>query len=163
MPKREYYAAKFGADKVDAIFARMDTVGEQEHIKFNNDAKTGNTIDSHRVVEFARVKGGEDLQGRVMEALFRAYFEEGADITSHEVLRKAGASAGLKGDEVHRMLENDEYGGAVKKEADDARRNGISGVPYSIINGMFAVEGAQEPRAFEQLFERIKQKDGSKV
>lgn len=158
IPKREYYAAKFGADKVDAIFARMDAVGAEEGIRFNNDAKTGNTVDSHRVIEFAGMKYGEEVQGRVVEALFRAYFEEGADVTNHQALKEAAMKGGLDAEELDKVLKSDEQGDVVRREAEEARKNGISGVPYSVINDMFAVEGAQEPRAFEQLFEKITQK-----
>ena len=136
----------------------MDAVGEQEGIKFNNDAKTGNTRDSHRLIEYAMHNGGEAMQTKVVEALFKAYFEDGADITSSKVLTDAAVGAGLPSDSVQHVLESNEGGDVVDKEAGEARENGVNGVPYFVINDMFAVEGAQEPQAFNQLFNRIKEK-----
>lgn len=157
VPKRQYYEAKFGAAAVEPIFARMDGVGKQEGIKFNNDGKTGNTRDSHRLIEHAGQQG-EEMQTKVVEALFTAYFEEGGDITSHAVLRDAAIKAGLSKEKVDGVLNSDEGGKVVDEEAGEARANGVNGVPYFTINDMFAVEGAQEAPAFNQLFDRIKQK-----
>ena len=57
--------------------------GAADGISFSYDGKTGNTLRSHRLIEWARTQqGGASAQDRVVEALFKRYFEAEADITS---------------------------------------------------------------------------------
>jgi predicted DsbA family dithiol-disulfide isomerase len=53
------------------------------------------TIRSHRLVEFARRKGGIKLQGAVVEDLFHRYFELGADISDVTLLSEVARDNGL--------------------------------------------------------------------
>ncbi|KAI9374581.1 thioredoxin [Aspergillus egyptiacus] len=147
LDKRAFYESKFGASRTEAIFARLSAVGEGEGIKFKFGGRTGKTRDSHRLIWYAGEKekekndiavGGDSgkegqvviggLQTRMVERLFRAYFEEEKNITEREV----------------------------DEEAEKARRQLVTGVPYFMVQGMYAVEGADEPDTFLEVFERIK-------
>lgn len=63
----------------------------------------------------------------MVEALFKAYFEDGSDITSHEVLKNAAVDAGLPEQQVTDVLQSDDGGAVVDKEAGEARANGVNG------------------------------------
>jgi len=159
--KRQAYAAKFGGpERADAIFERITAAGAGDGIRFSFAGRTGNTRDSHRLLQLAGSKG-EAAQTRTVEQLFTAYFELEKDITSHEVLAAVGRDAGLDEAEVTRMLGSDEFGDVVDKEVAEARSEAVSGVPHFTLQGQYEISGAQEPAAFVRLFERIKAREGA--
>ena len=123
---------------------------------------TGNTRDSHRLIQLAKSKSPV-LETRIVEELFAAYFEQEGDITSHEVLKAAALRAGLQEREVDEWLTSDKGGKAVDEEVAEAQKNKISGVPNFTIQGKYEVGGAQEPEVFVRLFEKIKAAESSKA
>ena len=136
------------------MFERLRGIGQEEGIDFKFGGRTGNTRDSHRLVQMGKVQGGE-MQTQVVEALFRGYFEEERDITSKEVLVEIGIKAGLKEEEVKRVLEGNEFGEVVDREVERAQMGMVQGVPHFTIDGVFEVSGAQEPETFVKIFERL--------
>ncbi|KAL4928274.1 DsbA family oxidoreductase [Aspergillus undulatus] len=168
--KAAFYESKFGAARTGAIFARLGAVGEIEGVKFGFGGNTGRTRDSHRVIWFAGKKeqetgirdgNGEErkiggIQSRVVERLFRAYFEEEKNITDRGVLVEAAVGAGLEKGEVEKLLDSEEGGREVDEEAERARRQFVTGVPYFMVQGQYAIEGADEPETFLEVFSKIK-------
>jgi predicted DsbA family dithiol-disulfide isomerase len=161
--KREMYEGKFGgAARADAIFARLTAAGQSTGINFKFGGNTGRTRDSHRLLYLAGQKYGADVQTRIVEALFRAYFEEEGNITDRAVLLKAAvqaaADSGLTQAEVQRWLDSDEdlAGKEVDREASEATSRFVTGVPHFTIQGKYVIEGGQEPEAFLDVFERVK-------
>ena len=158
--KEERYAARFGAERTKAIHQRMNQVGESVGIHFKWGGKTGNTRDSHRLIQLGKTKSPE-TQTKVVEALFLAYFENEQDITDHDVLLAAAKKAGLDEAEARQwIVESDEGGKLVDAEVKEAQERNISGVPHFTLNGRFEVEGAQDSTAFVRLLERLKKLDG---
>ncbi|KAI4171872.1 MAG: hypothetical protein LQ343_003949 [Gyalolechia ehrenbergii] len=153
--KRQYYVSKFGAERTPMIFDRLTSAGKPVGIDFKFGGKTGNTRDSHRMIQLAKTKGPE-MQTRVVENLFKSYFEEEKDITSHEVLKAATVKAGLEETEVREWLASNKGGKEVDKEVVEARKKAVSGVPHYTMQGKYEIGGAQDPEAFVQTFERIK-------
>jgi len=156
--KQAYYRSRFGEDRTGTMFMRLSGVGKSVGIDFKFGGKTGNTRDSHRLVQLGKQQGPE-RQTRVVEELFKAYFENEQDITSHEVLTKAGTDAGLDQKVVQEWLAGSDGGPEVDREVRDAKADGISGVPFFTINGNYHLEGAQEPSAFTEVFETIAGQD----
>jgi predicted DsbA family dithiol-disulfide isomerase len=144
--KQQLYESKFGKERT----AMMQEYG----------GKTGNTRDSHRLVQLGKTKGPQ-MQTRVIEELFAAYFENEKDITSRDILTEAGVKAGLGEKEIKEWLESGKGGEEVDREVHRARLQGVSGVPNFVLADKFEIGGAQEPEAFVQLFERIKRQEGS--
>jgi len=160
--KTAYYRAKFGGDRTAMIFQRLADVGKDVGIQFKFGGKTGNTRDSHRLIQLGKSKSPA-VQTRVVEELFAAYFENEGDITSHEVLKNAAVKAGLDEAEVKDWLESDKGGKAVDEEVEAAQRNQISGVPNFTIQNKYEVGGAQDSGVFLRLFEKIKAAEGAKA
>lgn len=153
--KTAYYRSKFGDERTTSIFRTLAEIGRGYNINFKFGGKTGNTRDSHRLIQLGKTKSPQ-IQTRVVEELFAAYFENEQDITSREVLTKAGIAAGLEEAEVKTWLESDAGGPEVDKEVHSAQRQQISGVPNFTVNGKYDVGGAQDPSVFVKLFDRIK-------
>ncbi|CAO2654298.1 Nn.00g110310.m01.CDS01 [Neocucurbitaria sp. VM-36] len=158
--KQQMYESKFGKERTAMMQERLSQIGRAEGINFKYGGKTGNTRDSHRLVQLGKTKGPH-VQTRVIEELFAAYFENEKDITSQPILIEAGVRAGLEEKEITAWLEGGKGGPEVDKEVQDAVEQNISGVPNFTINDRFEIGGAQEPAAFVQLFERLKRQEGS--
>lgn len=136
------------------MFERLTSIGKEEGIAFKFGGKTGNTLDSHRLIHLSQGKG-DGVQDKVVNALFRTYFEEEGDITDPGVLIKAGLAAGMEEKEVRGYLESEQDVDAIQKAATGVREEGISGVPFFAIQGRYMIEGAQEPEGFVKVFERV--------
>lgn len=156
-----YLALKFGGDaRARQIYDMIREAGESTGIEFNFDgiARTPNTVDSHRMVRFAQMRGGAEP---VVENLFRAYFLYGIDVGERARLIEIGTSSGLDEDELARYLDSDEDAEAIRAEDLRARRMGVDGVPCFIVDGRYAIAGAQEPEAFMPLFDLARMEQAS--
>lgn len=152
IPWSERAAQKFGADRVEAIEARLRQIGTMEGINFSFSGRIGNTRDSHRVIQLAKAKedaaGKEGLQSAVVKEIMRSYFEEGGDITSHEMLIAAAAKGGLDAAETKAWLAEGKGGPEVDREVGQANALGVSGVPHFIFDEKYQMGGAQDPSEF---------------
>ena len=86
MDRRVYLEAKFGgAEARRAMEERVAKAGEADGLVFAFDRieRTPNTFDAHRLIWLANQQG---RQIEMVDALFRAYFQEGKDIGDHAVL-----------------------------------------------------------------------------
>ncbi|RWF48325.1 DsbA family protein [bacterium M00.F.Ca.ET.141.01.1.1] len=144
--RHEYMLAKFGSDgRIREIHARIEPLGEAEGISFAFDAikVAPNTLDAHRLIRWAGA-AGEDVQNRLVRRLFQLNFEEGANIGDHTVLVEAAREAGMDASVVETLLPSDADVEAVRTEIATASRMGITGVPCFLLEGKYAVMGAQD-------------------
>jgi predicted DsbA family dithiol-disulfide isomerase len=113
-------------------------------------------VNSHRLIHWSGPKGFQD---DVVDALFRAYFEEGRDIGSLDTLIECAVRAGVDEKDAREFLESDEIRQEVVAADVYARRMGVSGVPCFIVNRKYAVSGAQPPAAFSEVFNLVAQEE----
>ena len=144
--RREYMMAKFGSEqRIREIHARIEPLGEAEGISFAFDAikVAPNTLDAHRLIRWAGAVG-EDVQNRLVRRLFQLNFEEGANLGDHGVLTEAAREAGMDASVVETLLPTDADVDSVRTEIATASRMGITGVPCFLLEGKYAVMGAQD-------------------
>lgn len=67
---------------------------------------------------------------------------------------KIAAGAGLNRDRVFAYLSSDEGMASVKQEDETARRLGITGVPFFVFGGKYALSGAQEAEVLLQAHQQ---------
>jgi len=147
---------KYGEDRTNMIMQQLKGFGDAEGVSFTFRGKVGHTRDSHRVIQLAKTKGIE-VENDVVEAMFRAYFEENGDITAHDVLIEAGSRAGLDSDEIKKWLDEDLGGEEVDREVEEANELGLHGVPYFTISEKFHIDGCEELQVFiEELIKAKK-------
>lgn len=160
--KRARYVRRFGEDRFAQIQQTLAAVGRDSGIEFSFGGRTGHTQDSHRLIRYAKLHegGGLDVQNRVVDELFKRYFELEQDITDQATLRGAAEAAGLDGGEVQRYLESTEGVEEVEAEVTRAQQLGVSGVPNIRINGQFEAPGAVEADVFKQIFEKLRERSG---
>lgn len=140
--RQEYVERKFGPGGA-RNYSRVAGVGREVGIDFAFDKikVQPNTLNVHRLLHYADQHGREDA---VSEALFQAYFIEGANLTDLAVLADIGARGGLERDPLSGYLTTDAGRDTVLRGDIEARQAGISGVPYFIFNRRTAVSGAHE-------------------
>ncbi|HEV2676922.1 MAG TPA: DsbA family oxidoreductase [Aliidongia sp.] len=157
VPRQAYLAAKFGGTfHASRIYQAIGEAGAAEGIQFDFDriARTPNSLNAHRLKRLARRAG---LEVDMTDRLYRAYFEQARDVGLRGVLADVAAEAGLDRAEADRFLASDEDRAAVLAEDVGARRLGITGVPCVVIDGRYALSGAQEPEFFLPLFDLARQ------
>jgi predicted DsbA family dithiol-disulfide isomerase len=149
-------AEKYGRTKAEAeaMMKNVEDTAAKDGLELHLlQARSGNTFDGHRVLHLAAERG---LQGAVKERFFRGYMSEGRAIGDHEVLVQLASDAGLDADEVRAVLGSDRYAKEVREDEETARRLGISGVPFFVLAGKYAISGAQPAdvilRALEQAW-----------
>ncbi|WP_210438312.1 DsbA family oxidoreductase [Nocardioides xinjiangensis] len=152
MLARKYGQSPAGArqmqDRVEAVAAEEGLVyrlSETLHL---------NTVDAHRVIHLAHQQGGNELQGRVKEALLHAYFTEARNVADHAVLREVGLSAGLDAARLDEVLGSREFEQDVHADAAQAQAYGAGGVPFFVVDDRYGVSGAQPTEVFTEVLER---------
>jgi predicted DsbA family dithiol-disulfide isomerase len=93
--------------------------------------------------------------GAFHRRMFKAYFDELADIGSVDAIARLGAEAGIPEAPLRHALEKGAYRGQVDEGIAWAREVGVTAVPTFIIDEQYAVVGAQPLEVFEQVFERL--------
>jgi predicted DsbA family dithiol-disulfide isomerase len=150
----EHLAGKYGM-----TVAQAEQAGQQltqraaaDGLEFRFDLlRGGNTFDAHRLLHLAKDHG---LQTEMKERLMRATFTEGLPIADQPTLARLAAEAGLPAAEVQAVLDGDTYADAVRADEQQAARYGITGVPFFVADGKYAVSGAQAPEVLLQFLQR---------
>ncbi len=154
VPLREALAAKFGgAERVRDMLAGTQAAARAEGLPFDferGQVRVG-TLPAHRLLWLAAREGDADAVG---EALFHAHFAEGRNLADPEVLVAAGRAGGLPEARVREFLAGQEGLPEVRAQLAQAQAMGIRAVPTFVIDGRFAVQGAQPPELFAQALRR---------
>lgn len=152
MDREDYMRQKFGdAANVERIHDRVREAGMSAGIQFRFDmiARSPNTFDAHRLLALADTQG---KQGALKDALMSAYFLEGRDIGDRAVLSDIASKVGMTGD-LPAWLAGGAAADEVRADLTTAARLEISGVPFFIFGGRYALAGAQPPEVFAQAIE----------
>ena len=143
--RKAYMEAKFGAGpRLGQIHDQLNGFGKAAGIGYDFDAikVAPNTMSAHRLIRWA-AQAGPGKQNKVVDLLFKAFFEEGQDIGSPPVLVSIAKKAGMDASIVETLLATDAEEAGVIGEIASAKQMGITGVPCFIIDQKYAVSGAQ--------------------
>ncbi len=150
---RENLKRKFGRDP-EPMFARVEGVARETGIPLEvaKVRRYPSTLRAHALTQHAKEKG---TQRALANALFENYFLQGRDIGATDVLQEIASAHGFDRDEVARIVEDEAELDRAKAEAADMAAEGISGVPFFVFGGRFAVSGAQPKEVFEKALSMI--------
>ncbi len=156
-PVVDAYARKFGGiERAEAIIANVSATAAEVGLEFHMDkALRANTLLAHRVIWLAAQPDSPVAQDVVKERLLKAYFTDGLDIGDPDVLADCAAEVGFGREAVVAFLDSDRGTAEVADELRFAHENGITAVPTYVINGRWAVPGAQEPETFAQVLRKM--------
>lgn len=143
MDRRAYLEGKFGGkDNAIKFYAQIaehaESIGLE--VDFGAIKRTPNTIDAHRLIHWAGIEG---KQNTVVDALFKAYFQDGRDIGEHDVLADIADGCGMDAGVLRRLLLSDTEVDDIRKRDAHSREMGVNSVPTFIVDGRHAVPGAQ--------------------
>ncbi len=155
--RTDYLTTKFGSpERYKGIAQRVTAAAASEGLTYAADKinRQPNTLDAHRLIRWA---AAQNLAAQMKQKLMELYFTVGADLTDRNVLVQAAADVGLDADEVRGWLASDKDVAEVEREAQSAKEAGIDGVPFYILDGKFAISGAQAPEYLAQAIARAAQ------
>jgi predicted DsbA family dithiol-disulfide isomerase len=143
MLRADYVARKWGGRSSAEVYARVSGVGKGVGIDFEFDriVRQPNTKPAHALIMLAAEHG---VQPAVKEAMMRAYFIDGRDLTDIDTLVEVAERAGLDPKRARAHLADPDALRAIDGADLQARRIGVEGVPFFIFNRRYAVSGAQE-------------------
>ncbi|TGJ79216.1 hypothetical protein E0Z10_g9547 [Xylaria hypoxylon] len=150
---------------------RLASIGRQEGLTLSFQGKIGNTRSAHRAIAFSRTQHSSNessqdepessitsVQDRFVMALFAAYFEGTADITSHKDLADVAESTGLSRAEMLAWLDSGKGGEDIDEQDRAAKELGLKGVPHFTVQS-HKVDGSRDVQDFLELFVKIKEED----
>jgi predicted DsbA family dithiol-disulfide isomerase len=161
LPRRAAIIAKYGLTEMQAreMDAKMERTAAAEGLDFRLDGGlTGNTFGAHQLVHLGGVRG---VQDQVIERLYRAYFSEQRSIFDEDSLVEFGSDAGLDAGEARTALRSHAFAAEVQHDIAVARKIGISGVPFFVIDGQVGISGAQPSEVFAAALERAWRERGA--
>jgi predicted DsbA family dithiol-disulfide isomerase len=153
MDRQRYLEDKFGGpERAAEVYARVREAGASVGLAFDFERilRQPNTLDAHRLVNWAQRQGAGDA---LVEALFRAFFIDGRYLGDHETLAVIAGAAGFDAGAARSMLAATEGVDEVRSMDARVRELGVTGVPFFIFDDRFAVSGAQEPEALVGVIE----------
>lgn len=147
VPVTEMLAAKYGGTAADAhkMESRVAALGQAEGLPYTMDRSVANSFDVHRVLHLARA---HDVGTEVFSTLQRGYFAGDINPFDHDTLIRVAADIGVPADETRAVLAGDAYADAVREEQAAGRALGITGVPFTVLGGQYAVSGAQSVEGY---------------
>ncbi len=154
----EHIMRKYGISEAQSEANRKVLRERAAAVGFDYNVQRGsrvwNTFDAHRLLHWA----GRHDHGRALalkQALFRAYFSDGENVSDHAVLVRLAAEAGLDAEEARRVLDAGDYADEVRAQERHYQQAGINSVPATIVNGTQLIPGGQPPEVFEQVLRQI--------
>jgi predicted DsbA family dithiol-disulfide isomerase len=153
-PVAEGYARKFGGpERAKEIIDHVTNVAADEGLEFHLDrGLRANTLLAHRLLWLAEQRG---LQIALKERLLRAYFCDGLDVGDADTLATCAAEVGFDADEVRAFLATDAGRAEVGQLLAIAADAEITAVPTYVIDGRWAIPGAQDPSTFVNVIRRL--------
>jgi predicted DsbA family dithiol-disulfide isomerase len=156
-PVFDVYSRKFGGpERATAILANLTERAAEVGLEFRMDrALRANTLLAHRLIWLAGQSDSPVAQDAMKERLLQAYFVDGLDVGNPDVLADCAAEVGFDRDEAYAFLASGRGTEEVRSEIELAGDNGITAVPTYVINGRWAIPGAQEPETFAQVLRKM--------
>lgn len=145
-------SAEQAAQNGEAIRARGAELGFE--FRMDRRHRIYNTFDAHRLLHWAGLEGPQ-RQRALKLALLRAYFTEGEDVSSADMLERLAVEAGLNGARARQILASGEFAEAVRQQEDFYTGQGITAVPSVIFNDRHLIQGGQPVEVFEQVLRQL--------
>lgn len=150
----QYFREKKGVAEPQAaqMLGQVTQMGKGAGIDFNFEKTLiTNTFSAHKLLHLAKK---HNKSNEMEEALFIAHFIDGKNVGDTDVLIVLAESLGIDKEEAIQAFTTDQLDYEVNQDIQEARNNGISGVPFFVLNGKYAVSGAQPAEVFENALQQ---------
>ena len=153
IPTDQMLQHKYGMtpQQVSANLAQVEARAADAGLEFHlAGTLAGDTTDAHRLIALAQGRG---KQAEAVAQLYRAYFTDGRNIFDRAVLHEIGAELGLTAIDIDAAFTSSEIDMQIALDQRQAQAIGVRGVPFVVVDGKYAVSGAQPVQAFLQTLE----------
>lgn len=141
-------------DAVEQMVGQVTGIAAEEGLAYDfAHLVVANSRRAHRLLQAAKRADALDHGGRadrLKEALLSSHFEKGGDIGDRRTIVGLAVEAGLAEAEAHEAIDSDELDRAVDADIRAAGELGIRGVPFFVIDGKYAISGAQPVEIYGQ-------------
>ena len=147
-PRDEVLPLRYRAQAEEGVRRLSAEVG----LSLRHHERLINSRPALQAAEYAR------SQGRFLpmhQALFQAYWDDGADVSDLEVLRRLADRAGVDPEAMAKSVEADESGDYLDARRAEAEDLMISGIPAHVIADRYLVMGAQPYSVFERVMTKL--------
>jgi predicted DsbA family dithiol-disulfide isomerase len=157
IPRVEYLASRIGEDKTNMLLKlasdRCKTFGVSDARK---SGPVCSTMRAHRLMQLAYKRGGSRLQSQLCQRLFGAFTETEQNLSCSDSLAVISEELGIMPrDQARAWLKGNELADEVNNLVESAKSNGVTGVPFTVIDGKWAVGGGQPPDVYYQIFSKL--------
>lgn len=159
-PVFDAYVRKFGGpQQARAIIDRVTATAAEEGLEFRLDrARRANTLLAHRLLWWAEQPDNALDQAELKEHLLQAYFVDGLDVGDPDTLADLTIELGVDRRDTLQFLDGDSGRSEVARYLEQAADHGISAVPTFVLNGKWAIPGAQDSDTFVKVLRRVDEK-----
>lgn len=157
-PQESFYSGKnmhqllsekhgMSIEQAQKAHAKLEQQAALIGLVYNIDqVKPTNTFDAHRLTQYAKSVGKDK---ELAEKLFYSYYTDAKLISDHDTLADIAESVGMNRDESMAVLhDSSKYANEVRSDEATAKRLGITGAPFFVIDRKFAISGAQPTEVF---------------
>ncbi|EIM90808.1 thioredoxin-like protein [Stereum hirsutum FP-91666 SS1] len=156
MDKEEYLTKKFGKMKFEAVNSLVTQKAEEAGVNISFQGKISQSTRAHRLMMKALHIGGPKTQADLLRNIFKAYQQDEQDLCDLDMLSDLAEASGLMSKaEALDFLKSDELLAEVEAQIAEARQKGVTGVPFTIIDGKWAVGGGQQASVYVKIFQRL--------
>ena len=142
-----------GKKRFEQTIQNAKTVG----LDFRYDLiKMTNTFDAHRLTKWS---SQFELEQQLTDRFMKAYFTEGYNLSDFDTLVKLASEVGLDENLARKVLIENLYANDVRNEISEAKRIGVQGVPFFVVNRKYGISGAQKEAYFLAALEQIWDED----
>jgi len=156
VPREEFLKRKMGEEKAAALSKMMADRAKELGFTMNMAKNIRSTRRAHRLMLRAWKQAEQTLQQPMFDQISKAYYEEATDIGDVDVLASIAADCKVMSEqEAVTFLKSNELLAEVEKMVASARANGVSGVPFTVIDGKWAISGGQSSDVYYQIFSKL--------
>lgn len=156
-----YKRSKYGdsEEKMNMYIRLMSAYGEGEGIKYKFGGVVANTMHAHRLIQHFQETKGPEVADKIINSLYRQYFEEERHPSDDATLLRAASEAGIDEGEAKTFIEDRDEGlMEVKMLVREQAGNQIDAVPHVVIEGKrrdIHLEGAKEVDEYVSALNKV--------
>jgi predicted DsbA family dithiol-disulfide isomerase len=155
LDQKDYLIKKFGGeDRYRQLTDHVSKVAAVDGLRFDYNAQkiSPNTRNAHRLIQLSKE---DNRHLELVEALFKAFFTDGIDLSKTDNLIRLAESVGMDKARVEQFLNSNTGVVEVEMAEQELHKLGITGVPFYIVNNKYGISGAQPSEAFIKAFNEI--------
>ncbi len=138
--------------QVESSIDRLNLMGQELGIHFNNKNKKFNTRRAHLAGYYAKDQG---LYESFSKKVFEAYFVDGVNIAQEDILSKIADEAGLNSSDMNNLINSGAYTERLFADFEIADRNTINVVPTFIAGEDVRFSGIVAYKDFKKIFDGL--------